>query len=250
MILAVRVVLIVTGLAWCTIALAAESREERPPSLGTGRVVLVPMNLAVRAVPELEPGVGPVWSALLHHLASVEHPVVALERAGAGALWNEVMAEEERAAGEGDLYGAYARFARRVAEQTDFESIVFPTLVTRAARVSGRVADWDGVRQTVEIPGQLYQRIDTLREGNYWVTRNGARGELAAASLHVAVLSPTGELRFQGSGGLVLLQEVASPRTRDEIELSVVLRKDAFADTDRLHEGISAAFQTPAKRKD
>ena len=41
-----------------------------------------------------------------------------------------------------------------------------------------------------------------------------------AASLHVAVFSPTGELIHEGTGGLVLLQELAPPARRDEIELT------------------------------
>jgi hypothetical protein len=227
------------------LAVSAESDERPPAARGSGRVVVVPVNLAVRAAQEVEPGLDPVWHALLQYFASEGKSVVAIDRNDAGALWNEVMAEEAKSeSGNPDLYGAYARFAKRVGEQAEFDSIVFPTIVTHSARINGRVASWDGVRRQVDIPGLLNESIDTYREGKIWIDRHGATGELAAASLHVAVLSPQGELRYQGTGGLVLLQELAEPKKRDEdVELTAVMRKDAFAAPDQLREGIGAAFR-------
>jgi hypothetical protein len=232
------------GVSALWLAASAESAERRPVALGSGRVVVVPVNLAVRAVAEVEPGLEPVWRALLQYFASEEKPALAIDRKDAGALWNEVMADAKKA-GEGeDLYATYARFARRVGEQAEFESIIFPTLVMHPARVTGRVANWDGVRRQIEVPGQFTEAIDTYREGKIWLNRHGASGELAAASLHIAVLSPRGELRYEGTGGLVLLQELAEPKKRrDDVELTVVMRKHPFAAPDQLREGIGAAFR-------
>lgn len=226
------------------LAASAESGERRPAALGSGRVVVVPVNLAVRAVAEVEPGIEPVWRALLQYFASAEKPVIALDRNDARALWIEVMVEAKKAGEGDDLYAAYARFARRVGDQAEFESIIFPTLVTHSARVTGRVAHWDGVRRQVEVPGQFSESIDTFRDGKIWVNRHGATGELAAASLHIAVLSPKGELRYEGRGGLVLLQELVAPKKKnDDLELTAVMRKDPFAAPDQLREGIGAAFR-------
>jgi hypothetical protein len=226
------------------LAVSAEAAERRSVALGSGRVVVVPVNLAVRAVAEVEPGLGPTWRALLQYFASEENPAIALDRNDAGALWNEVMVEAKKAGEADDLYATYARFARRIAEQVEFESIIFPTLVTHSARVTGRVANWDGVRRQVEIPGQFSESIDTYREGKIWLNRHGATGELAAASLHIAVLSPKGELRYEGRGGLVLLQELVPPKRKsDEVELTTVMRKNPFAAPDQLREGIGAAFR-------
>ena len=232
------------GLAATVLSLAArgESPDSPPALLGPGRVVVVPVNLAVRAVPEVEPGVEPVWRELLQYLASEREHVVALERAGAGQLWNEVMAETSAERDRPNLYELYGRFARRVAEQADFDSIVFPTLVTRAARVRGRSAIWDGTSEPVEVPGQFSETIDTLREGKIVLTRNGATGEIAAASLHVAVLSPSGELRFERTGGLVVLQRLVKPQDEHHLELSAIPRSDAFADPQALREGIAATL--------
>ncbi|MGH7338638.1 MAG: hypothetical protein ACREI7_13735, partial [Myxococcota bacterium] len=109
------------------LAASAESAERRPVALGSGRGVVVPVNLAVRAVAEVEPGLEPMWRALLQHFASEERPAIALARADAGLLWNEVMVEAKKAGEEGDLYATYARFARRVGEQVEFDNIIFPT---------------------------------------------------------------------------------------------------------------------------
>ncbi len=226
------------------LAASAESAERRPVALGSGRVVVVPVNLAVRAVAEVEPGLEPMWRALLQHFASVERPAIALARADAGVLWNEVMVEAKKAGEEGDLYATYARFARRVGEQVEFDNIIFPTLVVHPAPVRGRMAKWDGVRRPVDVPGQAGESIDTFRNGKIWINRDGGTGELAAASLHVAVLSPRGELRYEGTGGLVLLQElVAQKNRRDDMEFTAVMRKDPFAAPDQLNEGIGAAFR-------
>jgi hypothetical protein len=226
------------------LAVPAESGERLPAALGSGRVVVVPVNLAVRAVPEVEPGLDPVWRALLQYFASEQKPAIVIDRADAGALWNEVMADAKNTGGDADLYAAYARFARRVGEQVEFDSIVFPTIITHPAKVSGRVASWDGIRRQIDVPGQFSESIDTYREGKIWVNRGGATGELAAASLHVAVLSPKGELRYQGTGGLVLLQVLVRPQKRtDDVEFTAVMRKDPFAAPDQLREGIGAALR-------
>jgi hypothetical protein len=225
-------------------AATAESVEPQPAALGTGRVVVVPVNLAVRAAPELESGLDPVFRALIDYFVSQQKPAVALTRANAGGLWNEVMADEKQAGGGGDLYAAYRRFTQRVAEQAQFGSIVFPTLVTHAARVQHRIADWDGIHRPIEVPGPFREAIERFGDGKIWVDRHGAQGELAAASLHVAVFSPTGELIHQGTGGLVLLQELAPPaRKDDEIELTTVMRKNPFEAPDQLREGIAVAFR-------
>ncbi len=230
------------GVAVWWLVAPAEAGEPRPAVLGSGRLVVVPVNLAVRATPEIEPGIEPTWRALLAYFASDVQPVLALDRPGAGALWNEVMTEAQRK-GAKDLYAGYARFAQRVAEQAQFEAILFPTLVTHSARVKGRVASWDGVNRAVGIPGPFTQSIETFRAGKIWLDREGASGELAAASLHIAVFDADGTLRHEGRGGLVLLQEIVTAPRSNGSELATALRKEPFAAPDQLREGIGAAFK-------
>src|SRR5262249_40293579 len=231
--------------AWVLLAVSSEAEERHPAAPGSGRVVVVPVNLAVRAAPEVEPGIEPVWRALLDFFASEGQPPIALDHADARALWSEVMTEARKQQGAPNLYAGYAQFARRVGEQAEFDSIVFPTLVLHSARVAGRSASWDGVHRQVEIPGQFNESIDTYRDGKIWLTRDGGKGEIAAASLHIAVLSPRGELRYEGTGGLVLLKDRIVPQKHKEKggELTAVMRKDPFAAPDQLREGIGAAFR-------
>jgi hypothetical protein len=227
-------------LVWAPAAPATDSTEV----LGAGRVVIVPMNLGVRATAEVEPGVEPVWREILTHFAAQPQRATALERKSATALWNEVMAEV-RAKPHPDVYQAYAIFARRIADQVDYSAIVFPSLVTRAARIQGETAAWDGVRRRVELA-----RGDSLDPmmGSDLLVSQGVRGEIAAASLHVAVLSPDGELRFEGAGGLSVLQQI--DREPDKhgpggMQVAVAMREDAFSDASELREGIEAAFRRP-----
>jgi hypothetical protein len=229
------------GVAASWFAASAESGEPRSDAPAGDRVVVAPVNLAVRAVAEVEPGIEPVWRALLAHL-SARQRTVALDRKGAGVLWNEVMAEEQQAAAGGDLYTAYRRFASRVAEQAPFGRIVFPTIVVHAARLSGHSADWDGVHRLIDVPGRPKEAIDTFREGKIWINREGVHGQLAAASLHVAVLSPAGELIHEGTGGLVLLQELRQSEDSEDLEIRIVMRRDPFEAPDQLREGIEVAF--------
>jgi hypothetical protein len=226
-------------LAWAPAAPAVDSSDV----LGTGRVVLVPPNLGVRATAEVEPGVEPVWREILSHFAASQQPATALERKSATALWNEVMTEV-RAQPHPDVYQAYALFARRVADQVDYSAIVFPSLVTRAAKVQGQTAAWDGVRRRVALTGP--PAVSSMMGSDMLMASPGVRGEIAAASLHVAVLSPDGELRFEGAGGLSVLQQVdADEEAPGARQVAVELREDAFSDSVELREGIVAAFRHP-----
>jgi hypothetical protein len=232
------------------LALATTAAQAEPPATvfspdpGTTsrRIVIVPVNLGVRAEPEVAPGIEPVWTEILNHFQSQDVPVVALERSSAQALWKEVMLEASGAGDANDVYEVYGLFARRIAEQVDCGAIVFPSLVTRVAKVSGRAASWDGARHVLEIPGRDLEEVDGIPEGGIKIVRHGVQGEIAAASLHVAIVSPQGELRFEGAGGLELLQRLVEGRNA---EIERVARNDAWQDPEPLREGIGLAFRKP-----
>lgn len=224
----------------------AEPAENAPAA---GRVLLVPLNLGVRSTPEVEPGMEPVWRELVRYIEAREPRPASLDRGSAAALWSSAAAEPEARDGDGerDVYAAYAHFARRVAEQVEYESIVIPSLVTRVAKVHGKRASWDGVHRFVETPPTSIGQLEGA--GNAWLTVTGMHGALSAASLHVAVLGPEGDLRFEGAGGIALLQRPVAPE-EGESTLRLGERRAAFDDTDALREGIEAAFtrQLPASR--
>jgi hypothetical protein len=231
---------LIAALLWAPAVSAVDASD----ALGDGRVVIVPLNLGVRATTEVEPGVEPVWREILSHFSSRTQPATALERQSAAALWAEVMAEV-RAKPNADVYEAYALFARRIADQVEYSAIVFPSLVTRAARIQGKTAAWDGVRRDVELAGS--ETVGTVMGSDLLITSAGVRGEIAAASLHVAVLSSDGDLRFEGAGGLALLQELDKDGdvAKGGKQVAVELRQDAFADPGELREGVEVAFRRP-----
>ena len=232
-------IVLLGGLLGASATLAVDAAE----ALGSGRVVLVPPNLGIRAATEVEPGLEPVWREILSEFAARPQKATALERNSAAALWNEVMAEV-RSQPDPNVYKAYALFARRIADQVDYSAIVFPSLVTRAARVQGETASWDGVRRHVEL--MRTETLNGVMGSDFMIASNGVRGEIAAASLHVAVLSPDGELRFEGAGGLSVLQELdKSADVSGDSKVTVALRPDAFGDASELREGVEAAFRRP-----
>lgn len=214
-----------------------------PPGSGpaAGRVLLVPLNLAVRAEPRLEPGIEPVWQALVEHFQDRDPRPASLARESANALWNAAQADARKsdAAQAHDVYASYARFARRVAKQVDFGSIVIPSLVERAARVRGRRAAWDGIRRMVETP-----RVEGEGAG---IRSDGMDGVLAAASLHVAVLDPAGKLLFEGVGGLALLQRPGLVEEDGRTRLKLRDDPDAFSNAEHLRAGVAAAFENPLR---
>jgi hypothetical protein len=231
-------------LALISLSLGFAAHAEPIPSASpSGRVLLVPLNLTVRAAPELEPGIAPVWQELVRYFEAQEPRPASLARKSADALWRSALADPEARGDEGqrDVYAAYAHFARRVAEQVEYESIVIPSLVTRVAKVHGQRASWDGVHRVVDTPRPS---LGTL-EAASWITVNGIRANLSAASLHVAVLTPAGELRFEGAGGLALLEHPKLIPEEGGHTLRVTERASAFEDRGALREGIEAAFARP-----
>jgi hypothetical protein len=215
-----------------------------PADLGKGRLVLVPVNLGVRANSEVEPGMEPVWEEMLEHFGNGDRQVTALERNSAAALWMEVMVEVEQS-NQKNVYAAYSLFAKRISEQLDYDTIVFPSLVLRVAKLHGNGASWDGVRRRVDAPLVGHEAVNKITGPDLLVSREGLTGEIAAASLHVAVLDANGELRFEGAGGLTLLQEVDQGETRGDAKLAVTMRDDAFSNEEELREGIEMAFRKP-----
>lgn len=212
-----------------------------PLDVGERRVVVVPLNLGIDAVAEVSPGIEPVTRELLLHLKERGHRVATLERDSAAKLWREVLAEARADDPRAGVHQVYARYAAAVAEQVDFGALVFPSLVMRAARVQGETARWDGVDRHVPVP-RFDDEVTTHRDGPVHIYSYGGQGELAAASLHVAVFEPDGALRFEGAGGLSVLQKVDRLAAPDASGLVTSLRDDAFADPIELREGIEAAF--------
>lgn len=209
------------------------------PDTSTGRVVLAPLNLGVEVAPALETAIEPVWQALLAYYESETPRAGSLHPGSAGELWTSTMASFEEGSAK-DVHAVYGAFARRVAEQVEFGTLLMPVVVTRAATLRGAYAHWDGVRQRAPVSDDLLPSASWRLNGSDLEVR----GKLGAASLLVVALDANGNVLFEGKGGLDLVHQIERRGQR----LQTVARSDAFEDPRRLREGVERAlsFAVPA----
>jgi hypothetical protein len=203
------------------------------------RVVVAPLNLAVRTPRELRGQQEPVWQELVQFLKTNNQQVSVLPTATANVVWEETLAEMVESDTRPELDVALASFARRLASQAPYDILVVPSLVLRRARVQGELARWDGVRR--RLPTNVPAEYDGIDLGAFSVSKRGFRGTVDAASLHVMMLDSSGEPVFDGLGGLSLIQE--ADRKGEDRPWTLALRDDPFDIPDHLREGIGLAFE-------
>jgi hypothetical protein len=232
----------------CTSA-PTPSSEQAATTLGSGRILVVPFNLALRVPVELQDVDQPVWYELLRHFQARDRYLTVVEPVDAELLWMDAIAELQQSGTAPDLSMASAHFARRLDEQVDYGLLLMPSLVLRSARVQGRHAYWDGVRRRLPVRGIPMHGpiIEIGLPGNnpgVW----GLSGSIAAASLHVAVLDTAGRLLYQGLGGLDVLQEATLDQGAPGETWQLVSREAPFADAEAVREGIALAFERELPR--
>ena len=231
------------------LALAACSTTpgpDQPGALGPGsdRVVVAPLNLTVRAPEELDGKGDPVWEELLQTLQARDKSVAFVAPPSARALWIEATGDLDLSDRSLALETARSRFAQLLATHRDYDVLVVPSLVLRAARVWGRHATWDGVRRSALEPSEAADL--ELGGAPPGIVTSGVSGSISAVSLHVAVLDPEGRLLYEGVGGLALAR---SPHRRGKLGgWTLEPREEPFADREELREGIEIALAMPAAR--
>lgn len=236
-------------LALCAAALAAcasppEPASQPAPSPLLRRVVVAPLNVAVRAPEVLEGKEDPVWEALLGCLQQRDLQLAALERESAESLWREASTGLDLSDRREALYTAYSRFAIELARHRDFDAVIVPSLVLRPARLLGWQAFWDGVQR--DVPNAAVMNVGLEHAAPPGELRvAGLSGTIAGVSLHVAVLRPDGSLLHDGFGGLAVLQEAHPGRGPDE-RPGFAPRAEPFSDADSVDEGVRLALEWPA----
>jgi len=219
---------------------------------GTVRVVVAPMNLPVQLSPDLEDAVEPVTQELVRYLQAHDGRVSVIFGPDAWALWRD----SEDALRQGreeppDLAAVASVFARSLAKESDFDLLVLPSLVFRDARVTGRFAQWDGVRRRIRfrvrsaVPSERAQSLpDPVRATDL----SGAgfvppefRGQITGLSLHTLVFTPDGLGVFQGFGGLDLVHDTVQKRDGSE-DRSLRLHARLLEDAEHVREGIALAL--------
>jgi hypothetical protein len=206
------------------------------------RIVVAPLNLAIRTPSELVGKGEPVWHQLLGHFQALDKQVAVISPISAERLWLEARLDLDLSDRSRALATARSRFAKALAGHRPYDLLVIPSLVLRSARMQGIYAHWDDSRRVV--PGGSVM-IDTSAVGFFQPHGSmevpGLRGKVAAASLHVAVLRSDGTALYEGLGGLDLIQQVS----RDDRRAGgwkYELRPEPFGDDDNLREGVERAF--------
>jgi hypothetical protein len=206
-------------------------------------IVVAPLNLAIETPEELDGNDELVWQELLRHFQTFDERVSVISTISAERLWLEATLDLDRSDKDHALEIARSRFAKTLAEYRTYDLLVVPSVVLRPARAHGRYASWDGVRRAV--PGGS-DMIDPSLASTYrqilGLEVMGLRGEVAAASLHVAVFRPDGTSLYEGIGGLDLIQEVG--RDHQTGRWRYEMRPEPFGDLDNLREGVERALET------
>jgi hypothetical protein len=206
------------------------------------RVVVAPLNLAVRTPAELEGRGEPVWRELLSYFQASDRPVAVLSAASAAHLWRDATRDLDVSRRGEALRTAQARVAQALARHRDYDLLVVPSLVLRPGKLQGRYAAWDGVHRLVPNGTQLLGAgLGDVTQPPGLLQVSGLRGTIAGVSLHVCVLRPDGTQVYEGLGGLDVLQEARRKTTWDG-GWSFEPRAEPFSEPAHLREGVALAF--------
>lgn len=244
-------------LAFCALGLVSMGGCSRggalPESLrNANRLVVAPMNLAVKLPIELEDGVDPVREEIITYLQRRHAHVAIIWPEDAWRLWRESMAAAiADAPAGGRIEAAVGRFVTELRQHAEFGAFMLPTLAYREAKVWGQTARWDGVRRRLSLRG----RVDA---GAQLQTLDAPIGESSIAgqrvpgvSLHVLVFSPEGTRTFESWGGLDLVHAALVTGSTETGHGSLVQDTSPFRDRENLREGVAIALDRykPGRRR-
>jgi hypothetical protein len=238
-------VFLIATLALSACATSREPSAEVGANAPGSRIVVAPLNLAIRPPAEITGKGEPVWRELLRYLQALDRHVAVLRPSSAERLWLEATLDLDVSDRGRALRAACSHFAKALAEHRDYDVLVVPSLVLRPGQLHGRYAIWDGVKRVVPnganvIPTNLSDVIHPAGT----VTGLGLSGKIAAVSFHVSVLRPDGTHVYEGLGGLDLIQEAH----RDdpwEGRWTFDTRAEPFGEPEHLREGIERALERP-----
>jgi hypothetical protein len=127
---------------------------------------------------------------------------------------------------------ASAQVATRLAENFEFDVLVFTYIEERETQYLGRGARWDGVSRETKIYGEISgQSVDV----------NNERQRALALSLHILSYSPSGEKLSDDRGGIELV--MAFRIDRKEMRWQYFRRHDLLEDTSNLQKAARVALK-------
>jgi hypothetical protein len=204
-------------------------------------LLILPLNVAVVMPPEVGARSHLVQDAIEAYLEQRPFRLKTVAFESARRLWVDSI-RRARAGEKGQRAGyedAARLFVQELARHAEFDYVVAPSLYLREAPVSRGVADWDGVRRTLEVEAVGAENRRRILDTPF-------EGVAPGASLHAVVFDGRGEKLQEGLGGLDLIAKVYIPRERDPETggpvVEFVPREDFFAVPERLREGIAIAL--------
>jgi hypothetical protein len=225
----------------CVLAACSTAPPAAERNLGAVRLVVAPLNLAVKLPVELEDGVQPVSDEIIAYLQQRDAQVAVIWPSDAWELWKESMNASAQE-GSGRLEKAVGLFVEQLARNAEFSAFMLPTLVFREAKVWGNTVRWDGVRRRLPMRARTTAnaRLPTLEHS---LGQSHVQGEkVPGVSLHVLVFAPDGRRIFEGFGGLDLVHEVLVTGSAATGHGSLVLDLSPFENLDHLREGVALAL--------
>lgn len=214
-------------------------KARTPPIRGAERILVAPVNLAVRLPQVLEDAVDPVREALIHYLQGRGAQVSLVWPPDAWSLWRDAVGEVSRSDGQREGFDEIAGvFVRELNRHAEFQLLVMPSLVYRGARVRGRTAEWDGVRRRVRTVGVGSAALGSEAGEAHW------DGEIPALSLHVRVFQPDGGRVYEGWGGIGLTHVPEVSDRRHSGGQPFVFQSEFFEDAAQIREGVAVALDS------
>lgn len=196
---------------------------------GVQRVLLCPPNLVLGLNAELQAGAEPADREVGAYLESRGLTVSRIGFIAGRQDWKLSVSEAKAA---GALDGAVGVFARRLAQDFEFDAIVMPSLILHQTLMDANNASWDGVDRRLQV-----------RNAPRGTQLHPVSGKAWVATLHVLVFSPAGAKIFEGRGGVDFLMEINAIQEGRKVRYEFRPNTSLFRDDAILRESVMRAFE-------
>jgi hypothetical protein len=201
--------------------------------------LLLPMNVVITLVPELEDAAAILETEVAEFLRQNGRAVHELSFGEARSEWVAAAKEVTSRGWELSFDRNVAVFAERMLQSHDFDAMVMPAVIGRDIRVSGSFGRWDGVSR--RFPTRNEPRLKPGQSGG--VVGHGFAGTFMGASLHVMVFTRDGSRVFEGRGGLDFVHYADLSTALETWRWEIHRRDDFLEDPEIVREGIRLAFE-------
>jgi hypothetical protein len=198
---------------------------------GVENVLVVPLNITFSMPTDVESQSDLVFAELANYLIAQKREPVTVSVVDANRLWASCILEvgESRPA-------AVSLLAQRLGESGDYDAIVIPDIVFRNAKLSRRSAEWDGANRSLRIVNKPPRFDDSI------VRTMSFGGSTAGVSVRTRVYAPTGDLVFEGYGGIELVYQMNLEDLDRSRRFQIDTRPDLLQDVELIREGVEQSF--------